>query len=67
MISAHLLTSWMVVGGAFLTGLATTVDRAGFWGWTTSLTLGQDRQIMSKNFFPDKTHYNKLKAIVLNS
>lgn len=45
MISGYLLISWIDVGGAFLTGLATTVDRAGFRGWTTSLTWGQDRQL----------------------
>lgn len=45
MISGNLLMSWIVVGGAFLTGLATTLVGAGFGGWTTSLTWGQDRQL----------------------
>lgn len=41
MISGTLLKSRMVVGGAFLTGLAITVDGAGFTGRTTSLTWRQ--------------------------
>lgn len=44
MISGCLLISWIVVGGAFRTGLATTVDGVGCGGWTTSLTWGEDRQ-----------------------
>lgn len=45
MISGKVLMSWIVVGGALLTGLATTVEGAGFVGWTTSLTWGQDKQL----------------------
>ncbi len=42
MISGNLLMSWIVVGGAFLTGLATTLEGAGFGGWITSFTWGPD-------------------------
>lgn len=38
MISGNRLISWMLVGGAFLTGLATTVFKGGFGGGTTSFT-----------------------------
>lgn len=41
MISGTLLISRMVVGGAFLTGLAITVDGAAFAGGTTCLTWRQ--------------------------
>lgn len=41
MISGTLLISRMVVGGAFRTGRAITVDGAGFTGRTTSLTWRQ--------------------------
>lgn len=45
MISGYLLISWIVVGGAFLTGLAMTVDGTGLGGCTTSFTWGQDGQL----------------------
>jgi len=45
MISGKHLKSWIVVGGAFLTGLATTLEGAGFEGCTTSLTCERDRQL----------------------
>lgn len=41
MISGCRLRSWMTVGGAFRTGLATTVDGAGCGGLTTSITWGR--------------------------
>lgn len=44
-ISGYLLISWIVVGGAFLTGLAMTVDGTGLGGCTTSFTWGQDGQL----------------------
>lgn len=50
MISGNLLISWIVVGGAFLTGLATTVDGTGFGGWTTSLTCEHTEQATVYNF-----------------
>lgn len=37
-ISGNLLISWIEVGGAFLTGLATTLVGGSCGGWTTSLT-----------------------------
>lgn len=41
MISGCRLISLMAVGGAFLTGLATTVDGIGCGGLTTSFTWGE--------------------------